>query len=326
MLIGLNSNMNNNTTKSDPPTWEQVTTFATSSSGFTGEYEIMSLAADTYRVGFSFPGFPTKFYANAATLEKATNIEVGVGATVTGINVQLMTNGNITGHITDPTGTPVEGVRVAAYQYNPELVGWFSQAWTDTDSNGNYDLAGLAAGVYRIEFVDATFVRYMTEYYDNAAMVASAQDITVNAGASVSGIDAALIPLGHITGQVTDQKDNPLPDIQVTAYRYTPAMGGWVDYSFAVTDADGRYDLRGFEPGSYRVRFIDGTGHYMTEFYKNAQDINHARDIAVAQSEVVSGIDAKLKTVRDAKDGAAEDAAANTTTQVRFLYLSLVNR
>lgn len=110
----------------------------------------------------------------------------------------------------------------------------------------------------------------MTEYYDNAATLESATDIVVTAEVTVNNINAVLTPLGHIIGQVTDQKGNPLQDIQVTAYRYIPAMGGWYDYPFAITAIDGRHDLRDFESGSYRVRFIDVAGRYVTKFYKNA--------------------------------------------------------
>lgn len=35
---------------------------------------------------------------------------------------------HIAGQVTDLSGDPVEGVRAAAYQYNPDLAGWFSLA------------------------------------------------------------------------------------------------------------------------------------------------------------------------------------------------------
>lgn len=297
----------------------------------TGAYDLPGLDPGVYRIHFVdnrlSQEYIFEFYNDAITVESATDVIVAPSTTVSNINAQLAANtAHITGHVTDLAGNPVEGVRAAAYQYNPELAGWFSQAWTDTDANGNYELGGLAAGVYRVEFVDATFVRYLTEYYDNATTVESAQDIIVNAGETVSDIDAALALLGHVTGRVTDRKGNPLADIQVTAYRYTPFMGGWYDYSFAITDANGNYDLRGFEPGSYRVRFIDGAGRYATQFYKNARDIDHARDIAVTQSEIVTGIDAKLKSAQGAKEEDGADEALSEAVQANFLYLPLASQ
>lgn len=207
-------------------------------------------------------------------------------------------NGSIAGVVTDSAATLVAGVHVAAYQYNAALDGWFAQAWTDTDATGHYLIPALQAGVYRVEFVDATFLRYRTEYYDNALTLESAQDITVGADAIVTNINAQLILLGHITGVVTDAQGHPVRDIQVTAYRDLPGIG-WYDYSFAVTDATGHYDLRAIEPGAYPVRFIDGAGRYSTEWFNNQADLEHAERIAVSESEVVAGVDAQLQASYD---------------------------
>jgi hypothetical protein len=101
--------------------------------------------------------------------------------------------GDITGTVTSTTHVGLAGVEVRAYSADGSGT-WGSVSFTDTAPDGSYDLAGLAAGSYRLEFSDPSG-SYVTQYYDNQPDLASASDVTVTAAATTAHIDATLIAL-----------------------------------------------------------------------------------------------------------------------------------
>ena len=94
---------------------------------------------------------------------------------------------------------------------------------------------------------------------------------------------------GHITGTVTGG-GGALEGIYVTAY----GSDDWDWVTNAYTDASGAYDLDGLDAGSYRVRFHDGAGEYLDEWYNDKLDIFAAADVPVTDGQTTSGIDAAL--------------------------------
>lgn len=85
----------------------------------------------------------------------------------------------ITGTLTSasrPHGA-ISGATVTAYQYSKK--GWKTVAAAVSDVNGVYRFASLSAGTYRIGF---TATGYVSEYYDEAADLASATDIVLVTG------------------------------------------------------------------------------------------------------------------------------------------------
>ena len=47
------------------------------------------------------------------------------------------------------------------------------------------------------------------------------------------------------------------------------------------TASNGTYSLGGLASGSYRLEFQDGSGTYLTQYYKNSLDLTSATAIAV---------------------------------------------
>lgn len=98
---------------------------------------------------------------------------------------------------------------------------------------------------------------------------------------------------GRISGRVTGPDGStPLSSIQVRAY--TSNSFGWNSSISTFTDTHGEYVLTGLLPETYRLRFRDPAGDYITEYYSNATEVESADDIAVPVLGVVTGINASL--------------------------------
>lgn len=97
-----------------------------------------------------------------------------------------------------------------------------------------------------------------------------------------------------ISGTVTGPDGTPpLEDIEATAY--LPGEFGWNWIGSGLTDADGRYTIRGLVAGTYRVQFNDwNSGNYASEVYDDAPSLNLGTDIEVPDQTAVAGIDAAL--------------------------------
>ena len=97
----------------------------------------------------------------------------------------------------------------------------------------------------------------------------------------------------HITGRVTNAEHAGLGGVGVAAYKAGPD-GDWDYVNDATTDSSGSYDIGGLRAGSYKVRFTDDSGHYLSQWYDGRPDHATATTVTVARGAVASGIDATL--------------------------------
>jgi len=103
--------------------------------------------------------------------------------------------GAISGQVTRPDGSPLEGVHVHLYR---SLTGmeheWLAVAQTTTAADGTYHFGSLGQGIaYRIYFVDPTD-HYIPQYYNNESTRDAATPVTVTLGITRTGADAILRP------------------------------------------------------------------------------------------------------------------------------------
>ena len=276
--------------------WQWV---SSTQSDANGHYNVAGLRTGMARVGFvdGEGGHLPEFYDNAPDLGSATDISVTFEETTTGIDAQLADGSHITGTVTDQNGNPLPEVLVQLYDLVLGMYGipqWVPINYAYTDSNGQYDLGGVAPGTYRVGF-DDEIGGHIAEFYDDAPEVEDATDLVVTTDQTTSGIDAQLAKGGHITGTLrSDQNGNPLPEVEVKVYRYNNQDRYWEPVSSELTDSNGQYDLGGLRSGSYRVGFFDSTGEHASEYYNNAPDLQSATDIVVTEGETSEHIDASL--------------------------------
>ena len=108
------------------------------------------------------------------------------------------------------TGAPPSGVTIEAFPAGSSA----PSGSAFTDGSGNYTLAGLAPGTYRVGFFASDRV---TQYFDQKPSLALADPITLGPGGSATA-NASLVPAGAISGTVKDAAGNPVSGAAVTVY------------------------------------------------------------------------------------------------------------
>jgi hypothetical protein len=160
--------------------------------------------------------------------------------------------GQIAGTVTNAlTAEPIGGVEVCADE-DVEYGG--SAGCTKTESNGSYVVSGLAAGEYRVSFF-ANGLNYLPQYYNGKSQSAEEEPVSVTAGTTTRGIDAALVEAGRLAGKVTDSSTHqPIEGIEVCAHIVVgsehPGSGGCM-----MTTSTGEYTIVGLYGGNYDVTF-----------------------------------------------------------------------
>lgn len=218
------------------------------STGPQGDYLIKGLAAGSYLVKFDPCGagvgdLTPQWFENSPSQQGATLVTVTAGGVRSGTDGALPTGGRLEGTVTDDTGHPIAGAGVFVSD------GSESYRFPQTDSNGHYSVGGLVPGLYTVSFAASGFepASYQSGTGQNAVLV--------QAGTTVSGIDASLTPTGSTTtptgsiaGRVTDESGSAVAGecISIVA----PQTGTFRSTS---TASDGSYHLSGLPDDSYTV-------------------------------------------------------------------------
>lgn len=277
--------------------WTTVSTHVTDASGV---YRIGGLPPGRYRLGFHDQRSPNEyfpeFYDNAATLETGTSITVTANVTIT-TNISMSAGGRISGMVTNAHGVPIEDLQVTSYQYSPAPWGndWNYSLIGATDASGRYQIGGLPAGLYHLEFSDTySPKRYLSEYYMDAQTLISGADILVAENETIGNINAQLDAAAHITGVVRDLQGAPVANIWVRAQ--SPEVDGIVYSGLATTAISGTYDIGGLTPAAYQVSFTDSRGwhEYATEYYNDVYNWAEAAYFTVTIGQVVTNVNAML--------------------------------
>ena len=163
-----------------------------------GAYDFGAVSSGSHRIWFQdYSGaYAAQYYNNKPSFETADNVAVTAGATTSGINAVLAAGGRVTGTVTNAAGAGLAGIFVSAYR-DDGSGGWYWVNRRPTAAGGAYNLGGLPAGTYRIEFEGSG--AYARQYYNNKPTLSSGDDVVVTAGATTPGINATLIPPSALT-------------------------------------------------------------------------------------------------------------------------------
>jgi len=175
-----------------------------------------------------------------------------------------------------------------------------------THPDGSYKVSGLAAGQYQVNFADPNCFfspndDLAPQWFNEQQTQATANDVTVTAGATTGGINATLVTNGSISGSVTDQAHAPVGGECVTAVPVGSAVDPLLEVrqrpEIALSSPHGSYSLVGVLPGRYKVKFSSGCGgaSFKTQWWKNVDSAAAATVIKVGAGALVTGIDAALK-------------------------------
>jgi hypothetical protein len=174
-----------------------------------GDYELVGLRTDTYRVGFSpvrtEQNLQFQYWDHKSSWADADPIAVTAGATATGIDGELPRGAEIRGTVrAAATNLPLPWIVVCAIEAASGKV-W---RCTETGSLGGYAVYGLPAGPFKVGF-SLELPEFLPEYspeelpepdgwpsqfYDGRPTLALADVLNLAPPATVSGVDARLGP------------------------------------------------------------------------------------------------------------------------------------
>ena len=290
-----------------------------------GSFEIVGLAPGGYVVVFQVCGntpagtsYVSQFYnatsTGSPTYNGATTVKVTASVTTSGINAALVVGGSISGTVTDTNGAGIGQICVVALTPQGQWV-----ATGMTLGGGTYVVTGLPTGSYVVEFEECgnlgSGLSYVSQYYNKtpagAPQFSGATPVSVTAGSTTSGIDAAMVLGGTISGMVTTTTTSGTSSgVSGICVLALTTQGQWV--ASAETLTDGTYNLAGLPSGSYDVSFqscgpSSGTG-YVTQYYNGAATLTGATSVSVTAGNTTPNINAALQA------GGAISGTVTTTT------------
>ncbi len=248
-----------------------------------------------------------------------TVMEVGENG-LNGITITLKTGSKIYGKAIDKDGTPVQDLWIDASSDLPG--GW---GGTSTDEAGNFSIIIPPGEGYRISawpWKDG-FIGGYWKAGDDSPLTTSGQDGSLSPRWNEATlVDATsdteiniIFDAGHIiSGRVTDEAGDPIPDIWVnagTGHLFLDKVfedeDGRIKEEYpedelifpeplwygASTDKEGNYEISVYPASDYRIS-VSGNGIYRTIYYKDASDWEKATPIDASNGDV-TGIDFTLK-------------------------------
>ena len=217
---------------------------------------------------FMFRGLPqdakTNLEIKGPGYAQEMHFQVPVGTE--GLEFKLKPEGRIEGRLTyADTGAPVKNASVTLESIDPTTGG----GWVNVDTNGNYLLTNLPAGMYNLNL-----------YEGPEGWTAAAKEfIKVVEGETISNVDLTLIRGGIITGRVTDQNTSePIADHHIS---FHDAARPESQAAVHGTETD--------KTGVYRFRSAPGRTLVYTSAPEDYQDVGQVKKyVDVVEGETVA--------------------------------------
>jgi len=258
-------------------------------------------ASNPYTIWVMANGY-SAYWDGATDVDSTVPITIGAGGpllttTVPANDPPDATSAGIAGTITDSiTGLPVPGIQVSAVDVGGQ---GDNSGSGQSGADGTYYLNFTGGGLPSMAGVSFTGVLtyedapygYGTQYFDDVLEYSSSVEtpVDVTAGQTSSGIDAAMVPNGQISGLVT-LDGAPLANAQVSAW----SDGSQTVLGSASTDATGRYSFPA-APGTYTVQFeqLDSGGDTVaTLWFSDVATQEAAATVTVRSNTPTDDIDA----------------------------------
>jgi protocatechuate 3,4-dioxygenase beta subunit len=267
-------------------------TFIWAGTDGSGYYTAQGVPAGNWRVFFrasQSSNFVSEYYNDKLIQTSADLVNVIAGQTTANIDAQLGTGGSISGRVTDMAGNGVANIYInVCYASNNN---WLPGG-TTTDGQGYYILNGIPTGNYKVQFDTYNALFLIQEYYNDKPTRETADNVSVTAGQTTTGINAQLASGGSISGRVTDENGNGIANASVQI-RY----GNGQTIIWSSTNVNGDYTAKGIASGNWLVYFSAvNVGNYIPQYYNNKDGWNPqlADSVIVTPGQTVTGINAQL--------------------------------
>jgi len=279
-----------------------------------GDYVLQGLSGGTYVIEFSDAeaGYVTRYYnktREAASPEEGESVELALKEKRTGIDGKLLMGGTISGQVTaENTKAAIEDSDVCAYTTQDRLV-----ECRDSEASGDYELKGLEAGKYFVQFGAPFGSKLVSQYWDAATKLSRASAVEVKLEATTGEINPELREGGTIEGVVSGPHG-----VVEGANVCAEAPEGSEEFFVTCqqTDSEGKYHITGLAGGEYVVSFSDREADLSSQYYEDVTAKSKATIVRVFEEATNSGVDATLVTggtisgtVKTAKPETAVDEA-----------------
>jgi hypothetical protein len=147
--------------------------------------------------------------------------------------------------IKEPGSEPLKKVLVQIVAENQKEGGNYTAS---TGADGNFHVDGVEPGRYRIFFERSGFVAV-----NERGSKADINIFTVKPGQKIENLTFRMLPTAVISGRITDEDGDPMPDVRIVAQMEKP---GKVNHEIAGatgTNDLGEFRLSGLFPGRYTV-------------------------------------------------------------------------
>lgn len=197
------------------------------------------------------------------------------------LNGSLCWAGSISGRVTDASnGLGLQGIKVACVQGN--------MAYTVTTGvNGYYTLTNIPDGPSKVVFYDNINYKYVTQWYNNTLNSSGAEVLSVTSSSNHTGINAALVGGGIISGSVTNIKTNE--PVWANVRIYSGFTNTLVD---ELISSNGTYNSKLLPPGTYTLQF--STNEAYDSWYNQAPDQQSSTLVTVTAFHETAGINAAI--------------------------------
>jgi len=274
-----------------------------------GDYTIQALAVGSYKVYFETTNteglYVKEWYNNKDSYNSADPVAVTAGNTTT-IDAVLAEGGALSGTVTDESSNPIPFMEVDVYDTNGRFIDF-----DYTDNSGNYEVKGLPAGSYKVNFnpwelnyyAETWYglprnYNYKSIWYNNRENFIEGDLVSVTVGNITPNINAIMTDGegGIISGQITDSLSNGIEGCYICAFQSTDDLEWYYSDYFYGTGTDGNYEIKGLPTGNYLVLFLPPGGSlYRRQFYNNTLEINNAALVSATSGQTTEGIDALLQ-------------------------------
>jgi protocatechuate 3,4-dioxygenase beta subunit len=221
-----------------------------------GTFEVFGVAPGARRILFgNCEGSSASYgqwYRGADSYDTATVVDVAAGSVSSGVDGTLRRYAAVGGRIVDETGAPVVG---ACAQLQSSSGGGFTGFSGCTDKDGRWRIERVRPSAYFVYAGPGSAGPnddLVARYYPAASSAVGATPVVVVEGIEIPGLDMVLPHGARMSGRITDPNGQPL----VGACAYASPVGAGYNAPTALTDADGRYVIRGVDVGVYQVQFL----------------------------------------------------------------------
>ena len=221
--------------------------------------------------------------------------------------------GSISGSVVSTTGEPLRSVtlRLQGQITGPRPAGTTAppvpQAYAaSTDAQGNFTFSDLDPARYS---VTAQKAGYLPGYYSTTSNGSSSL-LDLTSGQSLTGIAIKMTPQGAITGVITDENGDPVPNARVMLARWGYSQGRkrLMQMAGGSSDFEGVYSVGNLTAGSYILSVVPSPNlglpaakqkgpeeSYATTYYPGVTEPSAALALQVAAGAVLRSTNVRIR-------------------------------